>query len=117
MRILVVLILCLLGRPAFADAPVLVDERPTHSHRHAFVVGGLLAVTGAAFGLAAADDMQGAKDAVHARRALKNAENARASAASANVFFALAGVAVIYGVVMELLPDDVAEKAQLRFEF
>lgn len=92
-------------------------ERTRPFHRNAFWVGGFFLMTGAGLGWAAQSDAQVAAADPNASSARLAAEAAQQSAAAANVSYALAGAALGYGLVMELLPDDIADKAQLRFEF
>ncbi len=94
------------------DAPVAIPTR-----RYTFVAAGVLAAAGAGFAYLAQGDADRAKSVTTARDAQRAVQNARASAATANALYTVAGVVALYGVVLELLPEDTAQKASLTFHF
>jgi hypothetical protein len=111
-----------LGLPASAETPRAPDapERAPsglHGHRYAFVAGGLLALGGAGFGYLAHGESQRARTLSSARDSSAAFDRARASAATANVLYGVAGLTLAYGLVLELLPEPAAEKASLTFHF
>ncbi|MFL5354302.1 hypothetical protein [Archangium sp.] len=118
-----------LGLPASAaetprapDAPERAPSEPSgpsglHGHRYAFVAGGLLALGGAGFGYLALGESNRARTLSSASESSAALDRARASAATANVLYGVAGAAVLYGIVLELLPEPAAEKASLTFHF
>lgn len=85
--------------------------------RYSYILGAVLIAAGASFGFIAqgdakrAETLSGAAEAVEAQRA------AQASAGVANVLYGLGAAAVLYAVVLELLPEPLAEKASLTFRF
>jgi hypothetical protein len=115
-----------LGLPAAAaasprapDAPERAASEPSglHGHRYAFVAGGLLLLGGAGFGYLAQGEANRARTLSSARDSGAALDRARASAATANVLYGVAGMTVLYGLVLELLPEPAAEKASLSFHF
>lgn len=115
-----------LGLPAAAadsprapDAPERAPSEPSglYGHRYAFVAGGLLALGGAGFGYLAQGESNRARTLSSARDSSAALDRARASAATANVLYCVAGAAVLYGLVLELLPEPAADKASLTFHF
>lgn len=115
-----------LGLPAAAadsprapDAPERVSSEPSglYGHRYAFVAGGLLALGGAGFGYLAQGESNRARTLSSASESSAALDRARASAATANVLYGLAAASIVYGLVLELLPEPAAEKASLTFHF
>jgi hypothetical protein len=110
-----------LGLPAAAEPPRAPDvpERAAglQGHRYAFVAGGLLLLGGMGFGYLAQGESNRARTLSSARESSAAYDRARANAATANVLYAVAGVTVVYGLVLELLPEPAAEKASLTFHF
>lgn len=111
-----------LGLPAAAESPRASDvpaQAPSglYGHRYAFVAGGVLLLGGAGFGYLAQGESNRARTLSSARESTAALDRARANAATANVLYAVAGVTVIYGLVLELLPKPAAEKASLTFRF
>lgn len=86
-------------------------------HRLAYVGGGLLLLGGAGLGLYAASEAQRAQTLSSAPDTARALENARTSATTANLMYGLAGLALIYGIALELLPQPAADKASLTFHF
>ena len=95
-------------------------EEPKESpqyHRYAFIGAGVLAAGGLVFGFIAHGQQERAKTLSSAADAAKTQEEARQSAATANVLYALAGATLVYALVLEFLPKPAAEKASLTFHF
>ncbi|HLL55731.1 MAG TPA: hypothetical protein VK447_19375 [Myxococcaceae bacterium] len=109
------------GRARAEDAPV--AEVPARSpelfpaHRYTFLGGGLLALGGLGFGFYARTEAQRAASLPSASASAAALDRSRQAAATANVMYGLAGAALIYGIVLELLPPPAAEKASLTFHF
>jgi hypothetical protein len=119
-----VLTLALPGVAAAAeDEPTVTSDTPErppatlHEHRYAFIAGGVLLLGGAGLGYLAQGDLARARTSTSARDATAALGRAQASAATANVLYGLAGATLIYGLVLEFLPEPVAEKASLTFHF
>ncbi len=72
---------------------------------------------GGAFGYLAHGESQRARTLSSARESGAAYDRARAHAATANVLYGVAGLTLAYGLVLELLPEPVAEKASLTFHF
>jgi hypothetical protein len=111
-----------LGLPAAAAEPSRAPDAPARAaglqgHRQAFVAGGLLLLGGAGFGYLAQGESNRARTLSSARESSAAYDRARANAATANVLYAVAGVTIVYGLVLELLPEPAAEKASLTFHF
>ncbi len=111
-----------LGLPAAAAEPSRAADAPEraaglHGHRYAFVAGGLLLLGGGAFGYLAQGESNRARTLSSARESHAALQRAQANAATANLLYAVAGVTVVYGLVLELLPEPAAEKASLTFRF
>ncbi|KFA88480.1 hypothetical protein [Archangium violaceum] len=111
-----------LGLPASAAEPTPTADAPTraaglHGHRYAFVAGGLFLIGGATFGYLAQGEANRARTLSSARESGAALDRARTHAATANVLYAMAGATVLYGLVLELLPEPAAEKASLTFHF
>ncbi|MFY0566658.1 hypothetical protein ACN28E_22855 [Archangium lansingense] len=111
-----------LGLPASAAEPSHAADAPARAsglqgHRYAFVAGGLLFLGGAGFGYLAQGESNRARTLSSARESSAAFDRARTHAATANLLYAVAGVTVVYGLVLELLPEPAAEKASLTFHF
>ncbi len=91
-------------------------ESPQY-HRYAFIGAGVLGAGGLVFGFIAHGQQERAKTLSSAAEAAKTREDARQSAATANVLYALAGATLAYALVLEFLPKPAAEKASLTFHF
>src|SRR5262245_4897880 len=91
-------------------------EKSGHRH-YAFFAGGALLVGGTVFGFVAHGQSERAKTLDRAAEASKGLDDAKQSAATANMLYAAAGVVMIYAVLLELLPEATAEKASLTFHF
>jgi hypothetical protein len=76
-----------------------------------------LALGGAGFGYLAHGESQRARTLSSAHESSVAFDRARASAATANVLYGVAGLTIAYGLVLELLPEPAAEKASLTFHF
>jgi len=112
-----------LGLPAAAAEPSATTDAPArapsglYGHRYAFVAGGLLFLGGAGFGLLAREESTRARSLSSASASSVAFDRARANAATANVLYGVAGATLLYGIVLELLPEPAAEKASLTFHF
>jgi hypothetical protein len=87
------------------------------AHRLGYVAGGALALTGAAFGLVARSEASRASTVTSARESTEALRLARDHAATANLCFAMAGVTVVYALVVEFLPRPAADATSLAFRF
>ncbi|MBZ4416370.1 hypothetical protein K8638_07725 [Myxococcus sp. RHST-1-4] len=105
------------SEPAMLDAPVHRDAPVLHGHRYAFVAGGVLALGGLGLGFLAQGEAKRAQSLESARDARATLDRARTAAATANLLHATAGAAVLYGLVLELLPPRAADAASLTYRF
>lgn len=98
-----------------AEAEALIANVPRH--RYAFAGAGLMFL--GAMGLSYVANGQGtfAADRSNARDHRREVESTRAAAASANMLYALAGVTLAYGIALEFLPKDLADKADPTIRF
>jgi len=86
-------------------------------HRYGYVAGGVLALTGAGFGFISRAEAERATTLTSARESAEALRLARDHAATANLCYAMAGVTVLYALVLELLPRPAADAASLAFRF
>lgn len=86
-------------------------------HRYGYVLGGAFLVGGLAFAYSAQGEGKRAETIGTAREAFQALENARASAATANVLYGVAAVTLAVTLIFELLPPRIAERASLTFHF
>ncbi|MBX5483250.1 MAG: hypothetical protein IRZ16_15620 [Myxococcaceae bacterium] len=86
-------------------------------HRYTYVASGVFLVGAIGLSWWANGQANRAESIASAREARRELQEARETAAGANLLYALAGVTLAYGVVLEFLPDDVADKADLTFHF
>ncbi|WNG18012.1 hypothetical protein [Cystobacter fuscus] len=112
----------LAAEPSASAAPTAMDaptQAPSglHGHRYAFVGGGVLLLGGIGFGYFAQGEAARARNLASASESSAALGRARAQAATANVLYGLAGATLLYGLVLELLPEPAAEKASLTFHF
>jgi hypothetical protein len=104
----------------FEDSPSKWIEsfnRNVPPRRYAYVLGAVLGGTGAVFAYQAQGEAKRAETIGSALEAQRAINSARASAALANVMFGLAIAAVVLAIVLEFIPEPVAEKASLTFHF
>lgn len=104
------------------DSTPLIAERPKEKedpkyHRYAFLGAGALGAGGLVFSFIAHGQQERAKTLSSAGESARTIEDARQSAATANVLYALAGATLVYALVLEFLPRPEAEKASLTFHF
>jgi len=104
------------------SSPRLIADKPkekeaSNYHRYAFLGAGALGAGGLVFSFIAHGQQERAKTLSSAGEAGRTIEDARQSAATANVLYALAGVTLVYALVLEFLPRPDAEKASLTFHF
>lgn len=85
--------------------------------RYAYVLGAIIGGTGLVFAYQAQGEAKRAETITSALEAQRAVNNARASAALANVLYGLAAAAVLLALVLEFIPEPVAEKAALTFHF
>ncbi|MCY1014372.1 hypothetical protein [Pyxidicoccus sp. MSG2] len=105
------------AEPSAVDAPVRAPTPVLHGHRYAFVAGGVLALGGLGLGFFAQGEARRAQSLESAHDARVTLDRARTAAASANLLYATAGAAVLYGLVLELLPQPAADAASLTYHF
>ncbi|XXF80894.1 hypothetical protein P2318_14370 [Myxococcaceae bacterium GXIMD 01537] len=112
-----------LGLPAFAgepptlDAPTRAPEPVLYGHRYAFVAGGLLLLGGVGAGYLARGEARRAETLESARESQQALDRARATSATANMLYAVAGVTLVYGLLLEFLPEPAADAASLTYHF
>ncbi len=105
-------------KPELSEKPE--DDRPSAGfprHRYGYVIGGGFLVAGLAFAYSAQGEAKRAETIGTAREASQALENARASAATANVLYGVAAATLVVALLFEILPAPVAEKASLTFHF
>jgi hypothetical protein len=105
-----------------SDSPQISSEQEKKTkkstyHRYAFVAAGALGVGGLIFGFIAHGQQERAKTLSSAAETTKALDDARQSAATANVLYAVAGATLVYALVLEFLPEPAAEKASGTFHF
>ena len=86
-------------------------------HRYAFLGAAAFAGGGLIFGFIAHGQQERAKTLSSAADASMTLDDARQSAATANMLYALAGATLVYALVLEFLPRQTAEKASGTFHF
>jgi hypothetical protein len=96
------------------DAPV---ESRIPPSRYAYAASGVLLLGGLGLGYWAQGQATRAESLTNARDATEALRASRQSAATANTLYVLAGLSLAYGLVLELLPENTADKADLNFEF
>ncbi len=99
---------------------ILDDDKPLSGfarHRYGYIIGAGFLVTGLAFAYSSQGEAKRAETIGTAREAAQALENARASAATANVAYGMAIAALAVTLLFEILPEPVAEKASLTFHF
>ena len=104
--------------PEISEKPE--DDKPSAGflrHRYGYVIGGGFLVAGLAFAYSAQGEAKRAETIGTAREASQALENARASAATANVIFGAAAASLVVALLFEILPEPIAEKASLTFHF
>ncbi len=106
------------------DKPELTEKveetRPSAGfarHRYGYIIGGGFLVAGLAFAYSAQGEAKRAETIGSAREASQALENARASAATANVIYGAAIATLVVTLLFEVLPVPLAEKASLTFHF
>lgn len=85
--------------------------------RYTYIVGGAFLVGGLAFAFAAQGEARRSDTITSAVEAQSALVNARAAAATSSVMYCLAGATLAYALMLEFLPENVAEKASLTFHF
>jgi flagellar biosynthesis GTPase FlhF len=85
--------------------------------RATYIIGGAFLVGGLAFAFSAQGEAKRTETITSAVEAQNALVNARASAATASVFYGLAAATLAYALMLEFLPEPVAEKASLTFHF
>lgn len=85
--------------------------------RYTYILGGAFVVGGLAFAFSAQGEAKRFDTIQNAADAQAALVGARASAATASVMFSLAAATLVYAVVLEFLPEPVAQKASLTFHF
>ncbi|GEM_PF-3281128 len=109
-------------KPA-SDKPEVVekaDDKPSAGfarHRYGYIIGGGFLVAGLAFAYSAQGEAKRAETIGSAREASQALDNARASAATANVIYGVATATLVVALLFEFLPEPIAQKASLTFHF
>ena len=110
--------------PAAAEKPEISakpdEDKPSAGfprHRYGYVIGGGFLVAGLVFAYSAQGEAKRAETIGTAREASQALDNARASAATANVIYGAAAASLVVALLFEILPEPVAEKASLTFHF
>jgi hypothetical protein len=85
--------------------------------RATYIIGGAFLVGGLAFAFSAQGEAKRSETITSAVEAQNALVNARASAATASVMYGLAAATLAYALMLEFLPEQVAEKASLTFHF
>jgi hypothetical protein len=85
--------------------------------RYGYVLGVVIGGTGLVFAYQAQGEAKRAETITSAHEAQRAVANARASAALANVLYGLAGAALLLALVLEFIPEPLADKANLTFHF
>lgn len=85
--------------------------------RYTYIVGGAFLIGGLAFAFSAQGEAKRSETITSAVEAQNALVNARASAATASVMYGLAAATVAYALLLEFLPEPVAEKASLTLRF
>ncbi|WAM29695.1 hypothetical protein [Myxococcus sp. NMCA1] len=111
---------CMVALPASAAEPVALDvprrevTPVLHGHRHAYVAGvGCWRSAGWGWASSAQGESRRAQGLTSARETRASLDRARTASATANVLYAAAGAAVLYG----LLPEPAARAASLTYHF
>lgn len=86
-------------------------------HRYGYIIGAGFLVTGLALAYSSQGEAKRAETIGTAREASQALENARASAASANVFYGVAIAALAVTILFEIIPEPLARSASLTFHF
>jgi hypothetical protein len=110
----------LVGLLLIAASSAQAEEQPRsflRPHRAAYLGGGLLLLGGAGMGLLARSEATRAQSLTSAQETAVAVQRAEQAAASANLLYGAAGLTLAYGLLLELLPDPIAEKASLTFHF
>jgi len=105
---------------SFEDNPSKMFEvlnKAVPPRRYAYVIGAVVGGVGLVFAYQAQGEAKRAETIVSALESQRAVNNARASAALANVMYGLAAAAVLLALVLEFIPEPVAEKAALTFRF
>lgn len=99
---------------AETDAPVDLRIPP---HRYTYAASGVLLLGGLGMTVIAHGEASRAELITSSELARSELRNARTSAATANLLYALAGLTLAYGLVLELLPEPARDTADLTFHF
>lgn len=99
------------------DALTKLDAPTITAGRLAFVAGGALLVGGMGLGYFAQGQARRAESVDSAVDTRNNLREAQATAQTANLLYLAAGITLLYGLVLEVLPEPVANKANLTFHF
>lgn len=105
------------GDPSDAPLGLKLEPPPITSGRVSFVAGGILLLGGIGLGYLAQGQGQRASSVGSAVDARENLRQAQSTAMTANLMYVLAGACILYGVALEVLPEPVAQKANLTFHF
>jgi archaellum component FlaD/FlaE len=97
------------------EVPAFLTSFPPR--RATYIIGGAFLVGGLAFAFSAQGEAKRTETITSAVEAQNALVNARASAATASVFYGLAVATFAYAIMLEFLPEPLAEKASLTFHF
>ena len=105
--------------PPVEEGPTLasITSQRLPPRRYAYIAGGVLIATGFVFAYAAQGEAKRAETITSAAESYRATQGAQASAATANALYCIGGAAVIYALILELLPEAVVQKANLTFHF
>lgn len=98
-----------------ADDPTVASRFPPQ--RYAYAGAGVFLLGGLGLSYWAQGQALRAETVSSARDAQETLQSARQSAATANLLYAMAGLTLAYGLVLEFLPPQAADKADLTFHF
>jgi hypothetical protein len=104
----------------FEDSPskwLAVLSQKIPPRRYPYVLGVALGAVGLVCAYQAQGEAKRAQTGTSAAEAQSAVSNAQAASSLANVLYGLAGVAILTALVLEFLPEPVAEKASLTFHF
>lgn len=99
---------------------ILEEDKPLTGfarHRYGYLIGAGFLVTGLALAYSSQGEAKRAETIGTAREASQALENARASAASANVIYGIAIASLVVTILFEVIPEPLANKASLTFHF
>jgi hypothetical protein len=106
--------------PFFVSATARADDESGFvlaPQRYTYVAGAAMLLAGLGAGYIAQGDTSRAQSAPAAPDARSAYQDAQLASSTANLLYCLAALTVAYGLVLELLPPSITEKATLTFHF